>query len=284
MNYRHAFHAGDFTDVLKHTILALIIGHLRSKDAAFCVIDTHAGTGLYDLEGDPARRTGEFQRGIAPLLSVPCPDPALQPYLDTVTALNPDGGLRWYPGSPRVAGQGLRDQDRMVLIELHPDDHASLASAFAGDRRVSVRHADGYASLKALLPPRERRGVVLIDPPFEEPDEFDRMIGALRDGHRRWATGIFALWYPIKDRPAVWRFHEALARLAIPKTLAIEMTIHPEDTHLRLNGCGMIIVNPPWRLAADALGAMRAVHRVIPGTGGGVRADWIVPEVGPAAG
>lgn len=282
MNYRHAFHAGNAADVLKHVVLTAILQHLRAKPAPFCVLDVHAGIGRYDLSGDEAHRTGEAEEGIVPVLAASLAHPALATYRDLVGAMNPAGGLRWYPGSPRIARALLRPQDRLLLVELHPDDHRTLKAEFAGDGQVAVHRMDAYDALKAHLPPRERRGLVLIDPPFEAPDEFARMAAGLAVAHRRWPTGVFALWYPIKERPAVWRFHEALAATGIARIMTVEMTLHPEDTHLRLNGSGLAIVNPPWRLDGTLRDALPALHGVLPHSGGGVRVDWLVPEERPA--
>lgn len=278
MNYRHAFHAGNFADVMKHAVVAAILTHLRAKPAPFFVLDAHAGLGRYDLTDGPAQRTGEFTDGIARLFGRPPPHTALAPYLDAVQALNPDGVLRHYPGSPLLARTLMRPQDRLVAVELHPEDVETLRRTFAGDRQVAVHHQDAYAALKAHLPPRERRGLVLVDPPFEAPDEFARLAEGVARAHRRWPTGIYALWYPIKERPAVWRFHEALEGTGIRRILLAELTIHPEDTHLRLNGCGMAIVNPPWTLDTTLAEALAALHRTLPGTGGGASVDWLVPE------
>ncbi|MBP2290624.1 23S rRNA (adenine(2030)-N(6))-methyltransferase RlmJ [Azospirillum rugosum] len=278
MNYRHIFHAGNPADVMKHAVLALIIDHLRAKPAPFCVLDAHAGIGRYDLDSEPARKTLEFKDGIGRLFGRPAPHPALQPYLDAVAALNPDGDLRWYPGSPRLARALLRDQDRLVVNELHPDDWQTLKAEFAGDRRVSVQHTDAYHALKANLPPREKRGLVLVDPPFEQPDEFARMAEGLATAHKRWPTGVYALWYPIKERPAVWRFQEAVENTGIRKILMVELTWHPEDTHTRLNGSGLLIVNPPWKLDETLRDMLPALHAALPSTGGGAKVDWLVPE------
>ncbi len=278
MNYRHAFHAGNPADVMKHAVLALILDRLRAKPAPFCVLDTHAGIGRYDLGGASALRTLEHRDGIGRLFGQPPPHPALAPYLDAVAALNPDGALRWYPGSPLLARALMRDQDRLVANELHPDDSRTLRETFAGDRRVTVTQADAYQVLKAHLPPREKRGLVLIDPPFEQPDEFARLAEGLKAAHRRWATGIYALWYPVKEQAAVWRFHEAVEKTGIPKILIAELTWHPEDTHLRLNGSGLLIVNPPWTLDATLRALLPALHAALPATGGGGKVDWLVPE------
>ncbi len=280
MNYRHVFHAGNFADVMKHAVLAMIVEHLRAKPTPFCILDTHAGVGRYDLTSSPAQRTGEYAGGIARLFGQAPPHPALAPYLDAVAALNPDGILRWYPGSPRLARAMMRPQDRLVLSELHPEDAATLKAEFARDRQTVVHQMDAYHALKAHVPPKEKRGLVLIDPPFEEPDEFTRLVAGLSQAHKRWPTGIYAIWYPIKERPAVWRFQEALAETGIPKILIAELTIHPEDTHLRLNGSGLAIVNPPWKLDETLAEVLPALHAILPGTGGGGRVDWLVPEAG----
>ncbi|WP_207459576.1 23S rRNA (adenine(2030)-N(6))-methyltransferase RlmJ [Azospirillum sp. SYSU D00513] len=278
MNYRHIFHAGNPADVMKHAVLAMILDHLRAKPTPFCVLDTHAGIGRYDLESEPARKTLEYQDGIGRLFGAPPAHPALAPYIEAVSALNPDGVLRWYPGSPRLTRALMRENDRLVLVELHPEDCRTLRDEFKGDRQTSVHCQDAYVALKAHLPPKEKRGLVLMDPPFEQPDEYARLAEGLKAAHRRWPTGIFALWYPIKERPAVWRFHEALESAGIPKILTVELTWHPEDTHTRLNGSGLMIVNPPWRLDESLREALPALHAALPSTGGGVTVDWLVPE------
>jgi 23S rRNA (adenine2030-N6)-methyltransferase len=282
MNYRHIYHAGNFSDVVKHAVLALLLERLRAKDTPFCVLDTHAGIGRYDLHSVEAGKTGEFRSGIARLLDRTDLPAALSPYLDAVRALNPEDprpeALRWYPGSPRLARALMRPGDRLVLAELHPEDAAILKREFADDRVVAVHHMDGWLTLKAFLPPPERRGLVLIDPPFEQPDEFDRLVQGLTLGHKRWPTGIFALWYPIKERPAVWRFHEALERTGIPRIIAAEVTVFPEDTHMRLNGAGMVVVNPPWQFDSALETLLPALHRALGAEAGGARVFRVAGE------
>src|SRR3546814_577166 len=238
MNYRHAYHAGNFADVVKHAVLALAIARLKVKDAPFCVIDTHAGIGRYDLGAPAASKTGEYKTGIARLLArdpETLPD-ELRPYLAAVKALNggalKNGGLRWYPGSPRLVRSLLRRQDRLVALELHPEDAAALAALFERDPQVKVQQADGYGGLKALLPPRERRGLVLIDPPFEERGEFERLVQGLRQAYRRWATGHYVIWYPIKGRPPVAAFHDALKATGIERILTVELLLDRKSTLL----------------------------------------------------
>jgi 23S rRNA (adenine2030-N6)-methyltransferase len=280
MNYRHIFHAGSFTDVFKHAVFALLLQRLCAKETPFCVIDTHAGIGRYDLTSDPAVRTGESRGGIARVLAAADRLPAeLTPYVDAVRALNtPDDPLHWYPGSPRLARSLMRPQDRLVLAELHPDDVIDLQREFERDRNTSVLHQDGYRTLKAHVPPRERRGIVLIDPPFEVTDEFERLTVALAAAHARWATGIFAIWYPIKERATIGRFHDALERTGIRKILNAELLIHAEDNHLRLNGCGMIIVNPPWQLDQTLEAVLPSLHDALEARAGGTKVEWIVLE------
>lgn len=285
MNYRHAFHAGNFADVFKHAILAIMLDRLRQKPAPFCVLDTHAGTGLYALDGDEASRTGEAARGIRRLdaaLASPgaSPPAALQPFRDALTATRMLYGAAAYPGSPLVIRHGLRAGDRMVLCELHPDDAQTLRRVLAGERRAGVHHQDGYLGLKAHLPPRERRGLVLLDPPYEHPGEAQQASAALASAHARWPTGLYALWYPIKERPWVWRLHEAVAATGIARVLNAELLVHPEDDARRLNGCGFLLVNPPWLLEQDLGELLPWLHQTLAPnpTGNGWQVNWLVPE------
>lgn len=257
MNYRHAFHAGGFADVVKHALLAILIAHLRQKETPFCVLDTHAGAGRYDLAGDEARRTGEADEGIKRLAAAPGADgmAELAPFLASLRALNPDWPtVRVYPGSPLVARAMLRPQDRLVAVELHPEEGRALKRLFASDRQVAVHLADGYTALKAHLPPKERRGLILIDPPFEQPDEFRQLTRALPEALHRFRTGVFAVWYPIKAPGPVERFRAEVAGLGRP-ALAAELYRFPPDDPERLNGTGLVVVNPPWKLE-QALGRL----------------------------
>ncbi len=254
MNYRHAYHAGNFGDVLKHATLALVIEHLKRKPAPFRVIDTHAGVGLYDLIEGPAEKTGEWRQGIGKILgpdAEPLPDdiaPLLQPYLDAVAAENAAGELRYYPGSPRLARELLRAQDRLVVNELHPEDAQQLKELFARDGQSKVLQLNGWTALKSLLPPKERRGVVLVDPPFEEPGELSRLTQGLREATARFPTGTYLLWYPIKDPAPIAAFHRAVAALGLPKLLIAELTVRKITDSTRLNGTGLLILNPPYQL------------------------------------
>lgn len=252
MNYRHGYHAGNFADVLKHAALCELLRLLLSKDKKLFVLDTHAGAGGYDLGGELAGRTGEAEAGIARLAAAPREGmpAAVTRYLAAVAAYDRKfgppmtGGPRRYPGSPRLVRAALRPGDRFVACELHPGDALALKREFAGDRAVEVRQADGYQVLKSTLPPPERRGLILIDPPFEAADEFERLARAVRHGLRRFATGCFAIWYPIKDEAAVAGF---LGSLETPRFLTMTLRLAGGGETGKLTACGLAVINPPWR-------------------------------------
>lgn len=272
MNYRHAYHAGNFADVVKHVVLTRIVEYLKHKDKAFRVVDTHAGRGLYDLTSVEAQKTGEWREGIGRVLAQTFrPEAAvlLAPYLDAVRAANPGGGVTRYPGSPWIVRHLLRRQDRLTAIEMHPHDAAALSRLFGGDVQTRVIELDGWLSLGAHLPPKERRGLVLVDPPFEAAGEFDRLIEGLEKAHRRWPGGIYALWYPIKDRRAVNSFRTALAGTGIPKIVDIRFEIRPASSEPSLDGSGMVVVNPPFSLKAELDVLLPALSRVLSEPAGG---------------
>lgn len=249
MNYRHAFHAGNFADVHKHVTLLALIEILRRKDAPFVALETHAGAGIYDLRSGEASRTGEWADGIGRIFAETKAPAAARTYLAQVRALNPGGVLRLYPGSPALAAATLRPQDRLVLCELESSTSAALREALKGHKGVAIHQRDGWEALGGLLPPREaKRGLVLIDPPFEAANELDRMAEALIAAHRRWPQGVLAAWYPIKDRPPIDRFIRKLRAAGLPDLLVSELCIHLPTTGTRLNGSGMVIVNTPWKL------------------------------------
>jgi 23S rRNA (adenine2030-N6)-methyltransferase len=275
MNYRHAFHAGGPADVVKHAVLARILVHLCNKPAAFRVIDTHAGAGLYDLRGPEATRSPEWRDGIARLLDASIEGETaalLAPYLDAVRGLNPGGELAAYPGSPVVTCSLLRSQDRLVACELKPSAAAALAHNLGGDRRAKAIAIDGWTALNAYVPPPERRGVVLIDPPFEATDEFSRLAQALEAAHRKWATGTFVLWYPLKGRRDSDALARRLRRSAIPKVLRAEVDFAMQRKPEGLAGCGLIVVNPPWMLAGELEVLLPFFAKLLAGHG---RVDWI---------
>jgi 23S rRNA (adenine2030-N6)-methyltransferase len=260
MNYRHAFHAGSFADVHKHAVLARILTHLRLKPAAFRVIDTHAGAGRYDLLGPEPLRSGEWREGIARVFAARGRsevDALLAPYLDAVAAFNPNGdALRIYPGSPLIARHLLRPQDRLIACELEPQAAALLAAALRGDARAKALMIDGWTALNAYVPPKERRGLVLIDPPFEDPDDFARLWRVLAAAHRKWPTGIYLLWYPIKDRDAPDALARRLQRSTLPNLLRCELSLGAPRVPGGLLGSGLVVVNPPFTLEADLRLAM----------------------------
>ncbi|MSP88550.1 MAG: 23S rRNA (adenine(2030)-N(6))-methyltransferase RlmJ [Alphaproteobacteria bacterium] len=286
MNYRHVYHAGGFGDVVKHAVLAMVIAALQRKDKPVRVLDTHAGIGRYDLGSDEAGKTGEWRDGILKIFQAPVPEPtALKTYLDLIRAMN--GGLkgdlarmlRHYPGSPRLARALLRPADRLALVELHPEDNAALAVEFRRDPQVRVYALDGYAALKSFLPPPERRGLALIDPPFEKPGEFERLTRALVEGHRRFATGTFLAWHPIKGGAEIAEFHKALAATGIARILALEFPIRPTDQSDRLNGCGLALINPPWPLADELPPVLHFLHTVLRREGKSAwRLTWLTGE------
>lgn len=278
LSYRHGFHAGNFADVLKHTVLAWTLEALGTKDKGFLYLDTHAGCGRYDLRSREPARGGEHEDGIGRLWQRPDLPAPLQPYLRAVAALNRGPALRFYPGSPRIARHLLRPQDRMHLVERHPRELRLLAKEFAGDPQVRVEEGDGYQALKAQLPPRERRGLVLIDPAYERRDEVERVAGALAEAHRRWPTGLYCVWYPVQADGSGRRLARRIRDSGIRKVLRAELCVHPEDVALGLSGSGVLVVNPPWRLEAVLGEVLPWLWRTLRIDGGGQRLDWLVPE------
>ncbi len=278
LSYRHAFHAGNHADVLKHLVLSLAVRALLLKDKPFVFIDTHAGAGRYPLNSDMARKNREFESGIQPLWHLSKVPDAVQGYLDAVRVTNPGRELHGYPGSPRIVRPLLRPQDRMLLSELHPNESKLLAREFEGDRQVRVEAMDGYQALKAWLPPRERRGLVHIDPPYELKDERRRVLDALGSAWKRWPTGIYAVWYPIQDQATADQFCRRAQRLGLPRTLRVELCVLADEP-LRLNGSGMILVNPPWQLDTALQDTLPWLWETLSVDGqGGWRVDWLNGE------
>lgn len=251
MNYRHAYHAGNFADVFKHAALVALLETFKSKPAPLCYFDTHAGRGSYDLGGEEALKTGEAADGIRRLLDVANLPACVRQYVDLVRSLNEqdDGGaLSRYPGSPLLADLLLREHDRAILCELQADEAHALRKLFRHRDTFHVHQRDGYEALRGLLPPMEKRGLVLIDPPFEAQEgEFRHIEAALEHALSRWPTGRFAVWYPIKLRQHIVPFHRWLKRHAPGRALVAELLLHPDNSALRLNGCGLAIINPPWQ-------------------------------------
>lgn len=282
VNYRHAYHAGNFAEVVKHATLARVIAHLREKPAAFRVLDTHAGAGLTNLAGPEASRTGEWRDGVGRLRAAALDGRVrtlLSPYLDAVAACNAGEEPLAYPGSPVLVRGWLRPQDRLLACELEPAAASALVRRMRGDARVKVMTIDGWTALSAYLPPKERRGAVLIDPPFEQPGEFARLADGLAVAHRKWPTGTYLAWYPIKDRRETDGFCRKLARTGIAKMLRAELTVAPERAATRLAGTGLVVINPPWTLEAELAVLLPVLAEVLgrerPGT---FRLDWLTTK------
>ena len=284
MNYRHAYHAGNFADVVKHVVLTRLIEYLKRKDKAFRVMDTHAGIGLYDLSSTEAQKTGEWRDGIGRLAGIDAGAEVaalLSPYLDAVRACNSQTGVQFYPGSPLIARRLLRKQDRLTAIELHPEDAVRLKSCFEGDFQTRIIELDGWLALGAHLPPKEKRGLVLIDPPFEQEGEFDRLADGVIKAYGRWPGGVYALWYPVKDRRSIADFRQRLAASGMARVLDIVFDARPDSNSERLDGTGLVVVNPPFTLEAElrvllpVLTAAMAESRAA-----GWRLDWLARDDG----
>lgn len=290
MNYRHHFHAGNFADVMKHALLLQLVGALQRKEKGFLYLDTHAGRGGYDLaaaaQGDSLARRPEWPEGIGRLWGRASADlePLTRDYVEAVRAFDREHGNlestpRFYPGSPALVRRRLRPQDRMALCERQPEECAALRLEMSRVARCTVQEMDGYGALRAMLPPPERRALVLIDPPFEAQGEFAAMVESLQGGLERLPAGVFALWYPLTDRARVEAFFERLQAAGLPPTLVAELAVAGEDSPLKMRGCGLVIVNPPWqfdRAAGGALGALAGALAQGPGAAGGCR--WLVAE------
>lgn len=283
MNYRHAFHAGSFSDVLKHAVLARILVHLKRKEAPFRFIDTHAGAGRYDLSGDEARRSPEWREGIARVLTARPPAPVgelLRSYLQAVGPHDAEGRPVAYPGSPAIAQTLMRAQDRIALCEANPDEREALIAALGRDRRLSIVSTDGYVALNAYLPPKERRGVILIDPPFEAPGEAGGIVHALERALRKWPTGAYVAWRPIRDARDDARFLNAVAALGAPNILRLELDIGPGPIRAHgqepLTRAGLLVVNPPHPLVGEARTLLPWLAQTLGrGEGGKQLCDWV---------
>jgi 23S rRNA (adenine2030-N6)-methyltransferase len=275
VNYRHAFHAGNFADVHKHVVLLALLERLKQKPKPLFYLDTHAGRGGYDLRAEDATRGGEWREGIARLAGRPVRSADLARYLQATHAA--DAAPTHYPGSPLVALGALREGDRAVLVEQQPAEAQALKQATLGRRGVAVVCGDGYAALKTYLPPRENRGLVLIDPPYEADTEFADAERALRFGLARWPNGIFALWYPIKAGAQTQRLNAALQASGLRKLLRLELTLRPADSPIGLNGSGLLIANPPWKFDGEMTAALDELHAALEGKGQS-SVQWLVAE------
>ncbi|MDO6707435.1 23S rRNA (adenine(2030)-N(6))-methyltransferase RlmJ [Photobacterium sp. 1_MG-2023] len=278
LSYRHSFHAGNHADVLKHIVQSLILDALKQKEKPFVYHDTHSGVGRYDLQDERSEKTGEFLQGIARVWQRDDLPEALASYLDAIRVLNAGDTLRYYPGSPKVARAQIREQDRMVLSELHPTDFPLLLQEFRGDRQVRIYKEDGFARLKASLPPKERRGLVLIDPPYELKHEYMDVVDAIEESVHRWATGTYAIWYPVVYRSNIDAMLAGLEDLGIRKILQIELGVEPDTEERGMTASGMIVINPPWKLESQMATLLPWLQSVIAPTRGHTTLRWVVPE------
>ncbi len=283
MNYRHAYHAGNHADVLKHAVLARLIEYLSVKEKPFAVLDAHAGIGAYDLLGPEASKTGEWGQGIG-LMQLPFADDVetvLAPYRRAIAAVNAGGDLRFYPGSPDIILQGMRTGDRLIVNELHPKDAETLAMTYTDERRLHVSVADALRAVKAHLPFTERRGLVLLDPPYEAVDETARVMQMLAQGQRRFATGIFVIWYPVTTEAFVENFLDAVVALRIGNILQAELRVNNAYEASGLSGSGLLIVNPPFTLEGElnVLFPALAKRLGVQGMGRG-NVSWLTPPKG----
>jgi 23S rRNA (adenine2030-N6)-methyltransferase len=277
MNYRHAYHAGNFADVFKHIVLTLCLDYLQRKDGGLCLIDSHGGTGLYSLSSEEAQKTGEWERGVGALMAAEggaAPDvlETLSPYLRSI---RDDVAREEYPGSPLMMARLLRPQDRLITAELHPATYEALQATLAPYKNVRAMHIDAYECVRAHIPPKERRGLVLIDPPFEEKNEFDILCRQMREWKKRWSTGVFLIWYPIKRHLPITALHEAAAALEVPRTWYAETLVLPRSRPEVLTGCGMMVFNVPYSiperigLLLSFLQRAMGLHETVSG--------WLVP-------
>ncbi len=285
MNYRHAFHAGGFADVIKHIVLVRILTYLQDKQAPFRVIDTHAGAGVYDLTSDEALRGGEWLTGVARVMQARFSEttlPLVAPYLDIVRAFNPQRELKAYPGSPLIARALLRPQDRLTACEVEPKARKRLIDALRRDTQARVVDLDGWVALPAFVPPNERRGLVLIDPPYEQKDEFERIAAGFTEAFKKWPTGSYLLWYPVKSRRASDNLARHVAEVvgtgAPPgKCLRLEFSVAPQAASAALNSAGLLIVNPPWTLAGELKAILPELEKPL-GQGGAGRFRLETPK------
>ncbi|CDL83508.1 23S rRNA (adenine(2030)-N(6))-methyltransferase RlmJ [Xenorhabdus szentirmaii] len=279
LSYRHSFHAGNHADVLKHTVQSLIIEAFKTKEKPFLYLDTHSGSGRYQLSGEHAERTGEYLEGISRIwLRDDIPE-ELAAYMKVVKALNQNGVLRYYPGSPLVARHLLREQDELNLSELHSSDFPLLRTEFSRDRRARVLREDGFQQLKSKLPPKFRRGFVLIDPSYELKSDYQNVVRGIEDGVKRFATGTYALWYPVVLRQKIKRLVKDLEATGIRKILQIELGVRPDSDQRGMTASGMIVINPPWKLEQQMKSVLPWLHQVlVPEGTGHTLVEWIVPE------
>ena len=278
LSYRHSFHAGNHADVLKHIVQSLCLESLKQKEKPFVYHDTHSGAGRYDLLHAHAEKTGEYKDGIAKIWQLNDIPAELMPYLSTIKKLNSGDNLRFYPGSPSVGAMLLREQDRAVLSELHPTDFPLLLQEFRGNRQVKMHNEDGFSRLKASLPPKERRGLILIDPPYELKHEYQDVVNSIAESVKRFATGIYAIWYPVVFRENIDLITNGLADLGIRKIMQIELGVMPDSNERGMTASGMIVINPPWQLESQMQRILPWLQKAIAPDSGHHFVRWVVPE------
>ncbi|KPD03869.1 23S rRNA (adenine(2030)-N(6))-methyltransferase RlmJ [Moellerella wisconsensis] len=280
LSYRHSFHAGNHADVLKHTVQSLIIESLKEKEKPFLYLDTHAGAGRYQLTSEHAEKTGEYLEGIARIWEQSDIPAELAPYINVIKGINDKSKLRFYPGSPFIAKQLLREQDKLVLTELHSSDYPLLRGEFLRDKqRALVLREDGYQQLKSKLPPATRRGFALIDPPYEMKSDYEAVVRGVHEGHKRFATGTYAIWYPVVLRQQIKRMISQLQSTGIRNILQIELAVRPDSDQRGMTASGMIVINPPWKLEQQMNAVLPWLHKaLVPEGTGHTLVDWIVPE------
>lgn len=278
LSYRHGFHAGNFADVLKHSLIALVINALKQKDKPFVYIDTHAGAGKYSFKSEFAQKTGEYQQGIARIWEAGDFPDEIKDYLAAVRAENTGRQLVRYPGSPQLVRRLVRSQDRLLLSELHSADYEKLQELFAGDKQVSCAKEDGLERLVKKLPPIQKRGLILIDPSYEVKSDYVKVVDVLQNAHRRFATGIYALWYPVIERAYTEMLLQQLKATGMPKQLRIEHCVESDGAMRGMTGSGMLFINPPWLLQSQAEALLPWLNEVLTAGKGSWTVDWMVPE------
>ncbi|OOF87714.1 23S rRNA (adenine(2030)-N(6))-methyltransferase RlmJ [Rodentibacter ratti] len=280
LSYRHSFHAGNHADVLKHIVLILILENLKLKDKGFYYLDTHSGVGRYRLSSDESEKTSEYKEGIGRLWDQRDLPQEVSRYVDLIKTLNDNGkALRYYAGSPMIAAQLLRPQDRALLTELHPSDYPLLRNNFKEFKNITVKREDGFQQVKATLPPKERRGLVLIDPPYELKEDYDLVVKAVEEGYKRFATGTYAIWYPVVLRQQTKRIFKGLEASGIRKILKIELAVRPDSDQRGMTASGMIVINPPWTLENQMKAILPyLVKALVPEGTGSWTVEWITPE------
>lgn len=263
LSYRHSYHAGNHADVLKHVVLSLCIEYLKEKDKPFIYLDTHSGAGRYLLQGEHAEKTGEYLTGINRVWQQAQTPALLDPYMKVLRYYNRNEQLKYYPGSPLIAKQLLREEDKLYLTELHTADYQLLRHEFLKDKRAQVSKEDGFHQLKSQLPPLQRRGIILIDPSYELKTDYQQAVKAIVEGYKRFATGTYALWYPVVSRTQTQRMINALVDTGIKKILQIELAVRPDNTQRGMTASGMIVINPPWQLATQMESILPWLHSVL---------------------